>query len=76
MSKHYVPSTEDVRKAYCVGVGFNGIDELRQVASDFDRWLNQEREAKAWDEGWEACHRFVGLGVFPPEPNPYRQEQS
>ena len=29
--------------------------------------------ADAWDEGWEACHAFMGRGIFPPRTNPYRE---
>lgn len=31
-----------------------------------------EVQADAWDEGWEACHAFMGRGIFPPRTNPYR----
>lgn len=51
---------------------------LRKKGEMVDRAVRAERErdaavADAWDEGWEACHAFMGRGIFPPRTNPYRE---
>lgn len=66
---HDQPTTDDVRQAY-----LRPLCDYRDDAEErFERWLDgvraaarREGQAEAWDEGWEAYHKFMGRGIFPP----------
>ncbi|MBB0990057.1 hypothetical protein G6009_00945 [Dietzia sp. SLG510A3-30A2] len=79
MSEPYAPTTEDVKQRWLeahrvpASLGSEQIGHLRQQRlAEFDAWLAKVK-ADAWDEGWEACHAFMGRGIFPPRTNPYRE---
>ena len=79
MSEPHAPTTEDFKQRWLeahrvpASLGSEQIGHLRQQRlAEFDVWLAKVK-SDAWDEGWEACHAFMGRGIFPPRTNPYRE---
>ena len=84
----YTPTTADIRHGYIV-TSMRYTPETddhllakrrREVADEFDRWLDQERadarregQADAWDAGAQAQAAAYGMDQDT-GPNPYRQE--
>jgi hypothetical protein len=74
-SEEWTPDTATVRATYATVATYRQSPAPDRVAA-FTRWLESERfaaRAEAWDEGWEACHAFMGRGIFPPCTNPHRE---
>lgn len=65
------PDTNVMRATYATAATYRQSPNPGRAA-EFDRWLAGIK-ADAWDEGWEACHAFMGRGIFPPRTNPYSE---